>query len=172
MRLNNDDFIAGAVAAGCGELEVDAVASGSYDATSYHWYRIYDPDSEECMVVLMGDPAETVSSRESCQSGDKASFTRAFLKTLQFGGNEEFAHFWFIILIEDDGWVDAKWLDAELLKAVLEKGAAELGAEFDFNAWAKQHGFPSKNRHRGAAAEEDPRHEAGHDAASSTEECE
>ncbi len=151
MRLNNDDFIAGAVAAACGGLEVDAVASGSYDAFSYHWHRIYDPDSDECMVVLMGDPTEnpdTVSSRELCQPGDKAGFTRAFLKTVQFGGNEELAHFLFIILILDEGWVDAKWLDAKLLKDVLEKGAAELGQEFDFNAWAKQHGFSSKSKRK------------------------
>jgi hypothetical protein len=69
MNVTNEQFLAGAVAAVRGSLEVDAVASGNIESVSYEWYRIYDPSTDECLVVLTGEGDGqhlVISSRESC----------------------------------------------------------------------------------------------------------
>lgn len=145
MNLKNDDFLAGAVAAERGGLKVDALASGNMDSVGYSWYRIYDPQSGECVVVLMGEEEgeyDTISSREPSEADDKESCTRAFIKTLNFGGNEESTASLFCVM--QNGWINTKYIDANVLRAALEKGAAEIKLDFDFDAWAKDHGFASK----------------------------
>ncbi len=39
--LDIEDYVAGALAATTGDLEVKPVAGGNYESTVYHWYRVY-----------------------------------------------------------------------------------------------------------------------------------
>lgn len=143
MDLNNDDFLAGAVAAGSGCLEVETLARGDMESVGYNWYRICNPETDECMVVLMGDDGDeknqTISSRESCEAGNNADCTRAFIRTLNFGGVEE--DLGSLLCILDDGWVNSKYIDGHVLRAALEKGSVKINANFNFVDWAQDHGF-------------------------------
>ena len=117
--LDIEDYVAGALAATTGDLEVKPVAGGNYESTVYHWYRVYDTRSDECRAVLAGDNDDGGTPFcEPCDPDDKADFTKAFIKTME------------------DGWVDPEWIDLQVLRPILEKGAAELGTNFDFDVWA------------------------------------
>jgi hypothetical protein len=71
---------------------------------------------------------------EPCSPNDKSDFTKAFLKTLNFGGSKDDPTLWFVVL--DTGGVNPEWIDLQVLRPILEKGAAELGTDFDFDVWA------------------------------------
>jgi hypothetical protein len=131
--LNNAEYIAGVLAAANGDIEVKPVASGHYEPTAFHWYRVYDPSSDECRVVLAGND-DTIVFCEPCSPDDKSDFTKAFLRTLRFGGGEVDPTLWLVVL--DEGVVNPEWIDLEILRPVLEKGAAELQTDFNFDVWA------------------------------------
>jgi hypothetical protein len=131
--LDNEDYVAGALAAVTGDLEVKPVAGGNYESTVYQWYRVYDTRSDECRAVLATDYGENPFC-EPCDPDDKTEFTKAFIKTLRFGGSEDDPSAWTCIL--EDGWVDQEWINLQVLRPILEKGAAELGTNFDFDVWA------------------------------------
>ena len=133
--LDIEDYVAGALAATTGDLEVKPVAGGNYESTVYQWYRVYDTRSDECRAVLAGDNDDSGTPFfEPCDPDDKTAFTKAFIKTLRFGGPEDDPSVWTCIL--EDGWVDPEWIDLQVLRPILEKGAAELGNNFDFDVWA------------------------------------
>ena len=133
--LDIGDYVAGALAATTGDLEVKPVAGGNYESTVYHWYRIYDTRSDECRAVLAGDNDDGGTPFcEPCDPDDKTEFTKAVIKTLRCGGPEDDPSAWTCIL--EDGWVDPEWIDLQVLRPILEKGAAELGTNFDFDVWA------------------------------------
>jgi len=101
----------------------------------YQWYRVYDTRSDECRAVLAGDNDDGGTPFcEPCDPDSKTEFTKAFIKTLRFGGSEDDPSAWTCIL--EDGWVDQEWIDLQVLRPILEKGAAELGTNFDFDVWA------------------------------------
>jgi hypothetical protein len=131
--LNIDDYVAGALAATVGDLEVKRVAGGNIESTVYQWYRVYDPGSDQCRAVLATDYGENPFC-EPCDPDDKTEFTKALIKTLRFGGSKDDPSSWTCIL--EDGWVDQEEIDLEVLRPILEKGAAELSADFDFDVWA------------------------------------
>jgi hypothetical protein len=131
--LDSEAYVAGALAAANGDIEVKPVASGHYEPTAFHWYRVYDPSSDECRVVLAGSDDATIFC-EPCSPDDKSDFTKAFLRTLRFGGGEDDPTLWLVVL--DDGVVNPEWIDLEILRPVLEKGAAELQIDFKFDVWA------------------------------------
>lgn len=139
MDLKNEIFVAGAIAASSGDLAVDLVASGNMESTIYRWYRIYDPQSDQCVVALGGD--DGIPSMEICAADDKKDFTRALLKTLNFGADTEEveSEAWLCVLAE--GRVDAQWVDESMLRTTLEAGAARLDSEFDFDQWALKAGY-------------------------------
>jgi hypothetical protein len=56
--LDNEDYVAGALAATVGDLEVKRVAGGNIESTVYQWFRVYDPSSDECRAVLATDYGE------------------------------------------------------------------------------------------------------------------
>jgi hypothetical protein len=139
MDLTNEDFVAGAIAAADEKLNVDFIAIGNMESVIFTWYRIYDPNSEECVVALSGD--DGVTSIEICEADDKKDLTRALLKTLNFGEDtDEFeSEAWLCVL--DEGHVNAELVDKEMLRETLEAGAAQLGTEFDFDQWAQKSGY-------------------------------
>ncbi len=130
--LDSHDYVAGAVAAACGDIEVKSVAFGYYEPTAFSWYRVYDPKSDGCLAVLAGSDDSTVFC-EPCSPDDKADFTKALIKTLRFGGGEDDPTLWFVVL--DKGGVNPEWIDLQILRPIIEKGAAELGIEFNFDVW-------------------------------------
>lgn len=133
--LENEDYVAGALAAATGDILVEPVAGGNWESTAYQWYRVYDTRTDECQAVLAGDNEDDATPFcEPCPADDKAEFTKALLKTLRFGGTEEDPSAWLCIL--GDGWVDPEWIDLEILMPVLEKGAADLQTDFNFDVWA------------------------------------
>lgn len=131
--LDSEDYVTGALAAATGDLDVKPVAGGNYESTVYQWYRVYDTRSDECRVVLAGSDDATVFC-EPCSSDDKSDFTKAFLRTLRFGGGEDDPTLWLVVL--DEGVVNPEWIDLQVLRPILEKGAAQLGTNFDFDVWA------------------------------------
>jgi hypothetical protein len=131
--LDSQDYVAGALAAVRGNIEVKPVAFGYYEPTAFSWYRVYDPSSDECRAVLAGSDDATVFCAP-CSPDDKSDFTKAFLKTLNFGGREDDPTLWLAVL--DKGGVDPEWVDLQILRPILEKGAAELGTDFNFEVWA------------------------------------
>jgi hypothetical protein len=130
--LDSQDYVAGALAATVGDLEVKRVAGGNIESTVYQWFRVYDPSSDECRAILATDYGENPFC-EPCDPDDKTELTKAFIKTLRFGGSEDDPSSWTCIL--EDGWVDQEWIDLQVLRPILEKGAAELGTNFDFDVW-------------------------------------
>jgi hypothetical protein len=139
MDLTNEDFVAGAIAAADEKLNVDFIAIGNMESVIFTWYRIYDPNSEECVVALSGD--DGVTSIEICEADDKKDLTRALLKTLNFGvETDEFeSEAWLCVL--NEGHVNAELVDKETLRKTLEAGAAQLGTEFNFDLWAQKSGY-------------------------------
>ena len=139
MDLENEDFVAGAIAAADEKLNVDFIAVGNMESVIFTWYRIYDPNSEECVVALSGD--DGVTSIEICEADDKKDLTRALLKTLNFGvDTDEFeSEAWLCVL--NEGHVNAELVDKETLRKTLEAGAAQLGTEFNFDLWAQKSGY-------------------------------
>ena len=139
MDLKNETFIAGAIAAANEELIIDFVASGNMESAVYRWYRIYDPQSDRCVVALGGD--DGVTSLEICAADDKKDLTRALLKTLNFGADTEEleSEAWLCVLAE--GSVDAHWLDESMLRTTLEAGAVQLDTEFNFDQWSLKAGY-------------------------------
>lgn len=67
--LNNDDYIAGVLAATTGNLEVQLVAEvhNCSTATTYSWYWIDDARTSKCHALLV-EKTETRTNRfcESC----------------------------------------------------------------------------------------------------------
>jgi hypothetical protein len=139
MDLTNEDFVAGAIAAADEKLNVDFIAIGNMESVIFTWYRIYDPNSEECVVALSGD--DGVTSIEICEADDKKDLTRALLKTLNFGvDTDEFeSEAWLCVL--NEGHVNAELVDKETLRKTLKAGAAQLGTEFNFDLWAQKSGY-------------------------------
>lgn len=129
--LDSQDFVAGALAALSGDIEIKQVAGCNASLTA--WYRVCETYSEECRVVVATGCGEQVFC-EPCDPDDRAEFTKAFIKTLRFGESEAEPYFWTSALA--DGWVDPEWIDLQVLRPILEKGAAELGTTFDFDVWA------------------------------------
>jgi hypothetical protein len=145
--LDSHDYVAGALAATTGDLEVKPVAAGNYESTVYQWYRVYDTRSDECRAVLAGDNDDGGTPFcEPCDPDSKTEFTKAVIKTLRFGGPEDDPSAWSCIL--EDGWVDPEWIDLQVLRPVLEKGAAELGTNFDFDVWAVKGVLKKKAKNR------------------------
>lgn len=148
MDLNNQDILTGAIAAVNGALEVEWVASGCIEgmgSVSYDWYRLLDPGTDQCAVVLWnaeegGEPATS----DVFEWTDKKDFTRRLLDTLKFGGEEPPAMGWFVILGAEGAAVNPDWVDAETLRAQMEKEAVELKTDFDFEAWEERIGFKKK----------------------------
>ncbi len=139
MDLKNKIFIAGAIAAANEELIIDLVASGNMDSAIYRWYRIYDPQSDQCVVALGGD--DGLPTMEICAADDKKDFTRALLKTLNFGADTEEVESEAWLCVLEGGRVNAQWVDESMLRTTLETGAAQLDFEFDFDQWALKAGF-------------------------------
>ena len=139
--LDSQDFVAGALAAVSGDIEIKLVAENG----RARWYRVCDPFSEECRVVVASYFAEDLSF-EPCDPDDKADFTKAFIKTMSFGDPGADAQLWATAL--EDGWVDQDWIDLQILRPILERGAAELGTDFDFDVWAVE-GVRGKKPKRG-----------------------
>ena len=139
MDLTNEDFVAGAIAAADEKLNVDLIAIVNMEWVIFTWYRIYDPNSEECVVALSGD--DGVTSIEICEADDKKDLTRALLKTLNFGvDTDEFeSEAWLCVL--NEGHVNAELVDKETLRKTLKAGAAQLGTEFNFDLWAQKSGY-------------------------------
>lgn len=131
--LESQDYVAGALAAVTGNIEVKPVAFGYYEPPAFSWYRIYDPSTDECRVVLAGSDDATVFC-EPCSADDNSDFTKAFLKTLNFGGNRDDPTLWFVVLVK--GGVNPEWIDLQILRPLLERGAAALGTDFNFDVWA------------------------------------
>ena len=133
--LDNEDYVAGALAAVTGDLEVKPVAEGNYESTVYQWYRVYDTRSDECRAVLAGDNDDGGTPFcEPCDPDSKTEFTKAFIKTLRFGGSKDDPSSWTCIL--EDGWVNQEEIDLQVLRPILEKGAAQIRIHFDFDVWA------------------------------------
>lgn len=128
--LDSQDFVAGALAAVTGNIEIKEVAGCNTGMCA--WYRVYDTISEECRAVLAMDHGEPIC--EPCDPNDKTEFTRAFIKTLRFGESAAEPHLWFSAL--EGGWVDSEWIDLQILRPILERGAVELGTDFSFDVWA------------------------------------
>jgi hypothetical protein len=147
--LNNDDYVAGVLAATTGDLEVQLVAEGLNEstATTYSWYWINDARNSKCHALLVGK-TETSTNWfcESCPQDDRTAFAQAFLKTLRPGNPEDDASVWYSILV--DGWVDPEWISVEILKDILEKGAATLQIDFNFDVWAVNGGLQNRPKRR------------------------
>jgi hypothetical protein len=147
--LNNDDYIAGVLAATTGDLEVQLVAEGHNDstATTYSWYWTDDARNSKCHALLV-EKTKTRTNRfcESCPQDDRTAFAQAFLNTLRSGNPENDASAWFSILV--DGWVDPEWISVEILKEILERGAAALQTDFDFEVWAVNGGLQNRPKRR------------------------
>lgn len=139
MDLENEDFVAGAIAAADEKLNVDFIAAGNMESVVFTWYRIYDPNSEQCVIALYGD--DGVTSIEECDAEDNVDLTRALLETLNFGANtEDFeSEAWLCVL--EDGHVNAQFVDEKMLRKTLEAGAAQLKSEFNFDQWAQKSGY-------------------------------
>ena len=138
--LDSEDYVAGALAAATGDIQVKLVAG--CNSNPNQWYRVDDASGDECRAVLYDGETRFC---EPCDPDDKSAFTKAFIKTLRFGGSEAYPVFWLVLL---DGWVDQEWIDLQILRAILEQGAAELGTDFDFDAWAVE-GVRGKKPKRG-----------------------
>ena len=138
MDLKDESFVAGIIAAS--GLEVDNVASGNMESVIFEWYRIYDEQTGDCVIVLVEQDG-SISSIDPCSADDKKDFTQALLKTLNFGADTEEVDSVSWLCILADGWVNAQWVDESMLRTTLEAGAAQLDSEFNFDQWALKVGY-------------------------------
>ncbi len=126
--LDSEDYLAGALAAATGDIQVKLVAG--CNSNPNQWYRVDDASGDECRAVLYDGETRFC---EPCDPDDKSAFTKAFIKTLRFGESEAYPVLWLVLM---DGWVDQEWIDLQILRPILEQGAAELGTDFNFDVWA------------------------------------
>jgi hypothetical protein len=93
--LDNEDSVAGALAATNGDTVVDPVAAGNWESTVDNGYRVDDMRSDEGRVVLAGDNDDGGTPFcDPCDPDDQTEFTKAFIKTLRFGGPEDAPSSW------------------------------------------------------------------------------
>ena len=147
MNLGSDEFIAGAIAASKGELEIVAIAGGNMESAIYRWYLVRDPESDQCVIALDDGESDSVPEIVKCLSCDKRDVTNAILRTLNFGADtlQVEAVEWLCVLAE--GWVDFNWIDESILRETLEAGAATLQSKFNFDDWLSKIRVPPKILH-------------------------
>ena len=147
MNLGSDEFIAGAIAASKGELEIVAIAGGNMESAVYGWYLIRDQESDQCVIALDDGESDSVPEIVKCLSFEKRDVTTAMLKTLNFGAHtlKLEAEEWLCVLAE--GWVDVNWVDESILRETLEAGAATLQRKFNFDDWLSKIRVPPKISH-------------------------
>ena len=147
MNLSSDEFIAGAIAALKGELEIVAIAGGNMESAVYGWYLVCDPESDQCVIALDDGESDSAPEIVKCLSCDKIDVTNAMLRTLNFGTDtlKVEAVEWLCILAE--GWVDVNWIDESILRETLEAGAATLQSKFNFDDWLSKTRVPSTISH-------------------------
>lgn len=139
IKLDNEDFILGAIAPLSAGLEVECVASGSYATVGYCWYFI-SLDGQS--IIALHDPeGDTVTSSEEFEFTDKKDLTERLLKTIQYTSVEDLETSVAIIFGSEDASVDPELLDKDTLLGTMQRGMAQLKSEFDPQAWSKKVGF-------------------------------
>jgi hypothetical protein len=146
MNLESDKFIAGAIAASKGELEIVAIAGGNMESAIYKWYLVRDSESDQCVIALDDGESDSVPEVVKCSSCDKCDVTNAMLRTLNFVADTPKVESveWLCVLAE--GWVDINWIDESILRETLEAGAATLQSEFNFDDWLSKIKADQKKR--------------------------
>ncbi len=139
IKLDNEDFILGAIAPLSAGLEVECVASGSYATVGYCWYFI-SLDGQS--IIALHDPeGDTVTSSEEFEFTDKKDLTQRLIETIQSNAAEDLDTAVAIIFGSDDASVDPKFIDKNTLLQCMQRGMAQLNSEFDPKKWAKRVGF-------------------------------
>ncbi len=139
IKLDNEDFILGAIAPLSAGLEVKCLAGGSYSTVGYYWYFI-SLDGQS--IIALHDPeGDTVTSSEEFEFTDKKDLTERLLKTIQYTSVEDLETSVAIIFGSEDASVDPEFIDKDTLLQCMQRGMAQLNSEFDPKKWEKQVGF-------------------------------
>jgi hypothetical protein len=141
MIKDDESFLEGVLAA-C-ELEVDNVAHGCYESSTFNWLRIQDPDTGECAAVLYDPEIDQITWKETFIWKDKEDFTKRFLSSLNWGEEKDEITAWAVIL-DDDCYANPDILDESMLRTRLEQANNALDMPFDFDQWDKKTGFTKK----------------------------
>lgn len=140
IKLDNEDFVLGAIAAKTDELQVEWLASGSYNTVGFEWYLITSDDLQS--IIALHDPeGGSVTSSEEFEFTDKEDLTERLIQTIQSNAAEDLDTAVAIILGESDASVNPKFVHKDSLLQFIQRGMAQLNCEFDPKKWEKQVGF-------------------------------
>ena len=140
IKLDNEDFLLGAITAHeCEDLQIQWLASGNYESTSYVWHLVsYDGQS----IVVLHDPEEGTATIGECFSdGGKREVACRLIDTMRRQAGDGYESALAVILSADSARVNPKLLALQPLLQCMQKGMNEIGTVFDTKAWAKQVGF-------------------------------
>jgi len=140
IKLDNEDFVLGAIAAKSDELQVEWLASGSYNTVGFEWYLITSDDHQS--IIALHDPeGGSVTSSEEFEFTDKEDLTERLIQTIQLNAAKDLDTAVAIILGESDASVNPKFVHKDSLLQFIQRGMAQLNSEFDPKKWEKQVGF-------------------------------
>lgn len=139
IKLDNEDFILGAIAAKSDELQVEWLACGSYKTVGFVWYLVSFDD--QSIIALHDAEGGSVTSSEEFEFTDKKDLTQRLIQTIQSNAAEDLETAVAVILGGADANVNPTFVHKATLLQLVQRGMVQLKSEFDPKKWAKQVGF-------------------------------
>ena len=140
IKLDNEDFLLGAIAAqASNELQVEWVASGSYESMAITWYLI-SFDGQSTMVSYDSEGG-SLSYTETFKKVGKRDITLRLIDKIRHQTFDTGDTTVAIILSAEGASVSPRLVAKRPLLQCVQKGFAQLGLVLNPSAWAKQVGF-------------------------------
>ena len=140
IKLDNEDFILGAIAAKSDELRVEWLACGNDNTVGFDWYLVsYDG---QAIIALYDAESGSVTSSEEFEFTDKKELTERLMETIRYDrSREEMEESFVVILGSESAGVNPEFIDKDMLLELMQRGTAQLNSEFDPPAWSTRVGF-------------------------------
>lgn len=143
LDLNNNDFILGVFAAADPDLEVDSVASGSFEhgggSIGYEW-RLISHSSLDARVLVLANSEDGIEWKGELSKTTPLAITEALVAPFrqgEMGGLSTLA----CVLTNGEAAVNPKFVSKRLIVRAISEGCAILGEPFDAKLWATRVGF-------------------------------
>ena len=140
IKLDNEDFILGAIAAKSDELQVEWLACGNDNIVGFDWYLVsYDDQS---IIALYDAETGSVTSTEEFEFTDKKDLTERLMETIRYDrSREDMEESFVVVLGSESAGVNPEFIDKDMLLGLMQRGMVQLKSEFDPQAWSKRVGF-------------------------------
>jgi hypothetical protein len=141
IKLDNEDFVLGAIAAKSDELQVEWLACGNDNIVGFEWYLITS-DDHQSIIALCDFEGSSATPSEEFEFTDKKDLTERLMETIRYDrSREDLEASIAVILGSESASINPEFIDKDTLLQLVQRGMAQLNSEFDPQAWSKQVGF-------------------------------